>query len=119
MNLYEQRDTLAAAIIAKYADFAIVAAKLADIALSTGFRLPGVPEPKVFERARRAVIALREPDASCARVPNTVRQSMADVIEELESEIIRLRSFLSEGEQQRLDSELAWKNPRVDSRGRT
>jgi hypothetical protein len=29
----------------------------------------------------RAVTALREPDASLAAVPNTVRQSMADLIE--------------------------------------
>lgn len=30
----------------------------------------------------KAVIALREPDASLARVPNTVRQSIADIIEQ-------------------------------------
>jgi hypothetical protein len=38
---------------------------------------------KLRERAARAVSALREPDASLARVPNTIRQSIADVIEEL------------------------------------
>lgn len=34
------------------------------------------------ERAKRAVEALRKPDASLARVPNTVRQSIAEVIED-------------------------------------
>lgn len=35
------------------------------------------------ERARSAVKALREPDAAFARVPNTVRQSIAETIENL------------------------------------
>lgn len=34
-------------------------------------------------RAQRAISALREPDRSLDCVPNTVRQSIADVIEEL------------------------------------
>jgi hypothetical protein len=34
------------------------------------------------ERARKAVAALRTPDASLQRTPNTVRQSIADVIED-------------------------------------
>jgi hypothetical protein len=38
-------------------------------------------------RAARAIAALREPDASLARVSNTVRQSIADVIEEQRAEI--------------------------------
>jgi hypothetical protein len=33
-------------------------------------------------RHERAIHALRTPDASLQRVPNTVRQSLADVIEE-------------------------------------
>jgi len=33
------------------------------------------------ERAKRAIEALRTPDASLARVPNTIRQSIAEVIE--------------------------------------
>ena len=37
----------------------------------------------LWERAERSVNALRTPDASLQRVPNTVRQSIADVIEEL------------------------------------
>ncbi len=32
-------------------------------------------------QAQRAIEALRKPDASLARVPNTVRQSIADIIE--------------------------------------
>lgn len=36
-----------------------------------------------IERARRTITALREPDASFAAVPNTVRQSVAEVIEVL------------------------------------
>jgi hypothetical protein len=38
------------------------------------------------ETAARAIAALRTPDASLARVPNTVRQSIADVIEGLASQ---------------------------------
>ncbi len=34
------------------------------------------------ERARRAIEALRMPDHSLARVPNTIRQSIAEVIED-------------------------------------
>lgn len=37
----------------------------------------------LYYRAQRAVKALRTPDASMQRVPNTVRQSVADVIAEL------------------------------------
>jgi hypothetical protein len=33
-------------------------------------------------RHERAIHALRKPDASLQRVPNTVRQSLADVIED-------------------------------------
>lgn len=39
------------------------------------------------ERATAAIKALREPDASFARVPNTVRQSVADVIEETQAKL--------------------------------
>jgi hypothetical protein len=35
------------------------------------------------ERARAAISSLREPDPSLARVPNAVRQSIAEVIEAL------------------------------------
>jgi len=35
----------------------------------------------MIERAKRAIEALRKPDASLARVVNTVRQSIAEVIE--------------------------------------
>lgn len=34
-------------------------------------------------RAQRAIAALREPDHSLARVPNTIRESIAEVIEDL------------------------------------
>lgn len=45
-----------------------------------GRRLRGNPRAA---RVRRALKALRTPDPSLARVANTVRQSIADVIEEL------------------------------------
>jgi hypothetical protein len=32
--------------------------------------------------AQKAIVALRKPDATLARVPNTIRQSIADIIEE-------------------------------------
>lgn len=38
-------------------------------------------------RAERAVSALREPSAPLARVPNTIRQSFADIIEEQQRQI--------------------------------
>lgn len=38
---------------------------------------------ELSERARASITALRTPDPSLARVPNTVRQSIADVIEGL------------------------------------
>lgn len=43
-------------------------------------------------RAQRAIEALRKPDASLQRVPNTIRQSIAEVIEDLSkaAEIVRL-----------------------------
>lgn len=37
---------------------------------------------EMTRRAQRAIKALREPDASLSTVPNTVRQSIADVIEQ-------------------------------------
>jgi hypothetical protein len=39
------------------------------------------------DRAAKSVIALRTPDASLARVPNTVRQSIADTIEAQQRQI--------------------------------
>lgn len=44
-------------------------------------RLAAAPPESVATNAMRAVEALRAPDASLSRVPNTVRQSIADVIE--------------------------------------
>ncbi|QPF81705.1 hypothetical protein IC762_12475 [Bradyrhizobium genosp. L] len=41
------------------------------------------------ERANRAIDALRKPDASLQRVPNTVRQSIAEVIEDLLTGVAR------------------------------
>ena len=38
-------------------------------------------------KAQKAIRALREPDASLDRVPNTVRQSIADIIEEQRQQI--------------------------------
>ena len=38
---------------------------------------------EAVERAKRAITALRKPDASLSRVPNTVRQSIAEVVEDL------------------------------------
>lgn len=43
--------------------------------------MPNVPI-SVNSPAAKAVVALRTPDASLARVANTVRQSIADVIED-------------------------------------
>lgn len=40
-------------------------------------------------RAMRSVVALRTPDASLRTVPNTVRQSIADVIEEQDQKLDR------------------------------
>lgn len=48
-----------------------------------------------IERARRAINALREPDASLLSVANTVRQSIADVIEDSGGETERLRNALA------------------------
>lgn len=45
--------------------------------------VPASVGTKTIERARRAIDALRKPDASLARVPNAVRQSIAEVIESL------------------------------------
>ncbi|PSM18259.1 hypothetical protein [Nitratireductor sp. StC3] len=57
---------------------------------------PTYPAPaltdEAVERAKRAITALRKPDASLSRVPNTVRQSIAEVIEGL------LAAFPSRGE---------------------
>lgn len=36
---------------------------------------------ELVERLRKAIAALRKPDASLARVPNTVRQSIADIVD--------------------------------------
>jgi hypothetical protein len=44
-------------------------------------------------RANRAIDALRKPDASLDRVVNTVRQSLAEVIEELIAENDRLNKW--------------------------
>lgn len=41
-----------------------------------------------MSRANRAIKALRAPDPSLARVPNTVRQSIAEIIED-QQEILR------------------------------
>ena len=51
-------------------------------------------------RAQKAIEALRKPDASLQRVPNTIRQSIAEVIEELSAaaEIARLIDVLRAGE---------------------
>jgi hypothetical protein len=50
--------------------------------------------------AARAIEALRTPDAALARVPNTFRQSIADVIEALLHQ--------NEAEQQVVDHALRW-----------
>jgi hypothetical protein len=47
----------------------------------------------IKKRAARAVAALRKPDHSLARVPNTVRQSIADIIEELDAEAEKFRQM--------------------------
>ncbi len=39
------------------------------------------------ERAQRAIKALRAPDYTLARVPNTIRQSIAEVIEDQAKQI--------------------------------
>jgi hypothetical protein len=45
--------------------------------------------------ANSAIAALRTPNASLVRVPNTIRQSIADVIENLMAENAGLRDVLS------------------------
>jgi hypothetical protein len=45
-------------------------------------------------KAQRAILALRKPDASLSRVPNTVRQSIADVIEGLVQELDHYRTAM-------------------------
>jgi hypothetical protein len=47
-------------------------------------------------RAERAIKALRAPDASLSRVANTVRQSLAEVIEETEARAIKAEAALRE-----------------------
>ena len=44
--------------------------------------------------AHRAITALREPDYSLARVPNTIRQSIAEVIEDQRTAIERAYGIL-------------------------
>lgn len=44
-------------------------------------------------RANRAIASLREPNVALARVVNTVRQSLAEIIEELMAEIGRLNKW--------------------------
>lgn len=39
------------------------------------------------ERTKRTIDALRTPDASLKTCPNTVRQSIADVIEDLQKQV--------------------------------
>lgn len=54
-------------------------------ALAQGSAQPAEEERGISEnasRARRAIAALREPDASLSRVPGTVRYAIAEVIEE-------------------------------------
>lgn len=61
------------------------------IVLAAAEALEKLPMPPVapagdreaVARARRAIEALRKPDAAFARVPNTVRQATAEVIESL------------------------------------
>jgi hypothetical protein len=45
-------------------------------------------------RAERAIEALREPDHSLARVPNTIRQSIAEVIEDQAAALERAYGIL-------------------------
>lgn len=47
------------------------------------------------DQMRRTISALRDPDASLANVANTVRQSIADVVESGGKETERLRSALA------------------------
>ncbi|MGM3357430.1 hypothetical protein, partial [Bacillus cereus group sp. BC233] len=52
------------------------------------------PGDRTTHDAEKAIVALRAPDASLSRVPNTVRQSIADVIERQADEIATLRKAL-------------------------
>lgn len=52
------------------------------------------PGDRTTHDAEKAIVALRAPDASLSRVPNTVRQSIAEVIEKQEDEIFGLRRAL-------------------------
>ena len=45
-------------------------------------------------RALRAIATLREPDYTLARVPNTIRQSIAEVIEDQQTTIERAYGIL-------------------------
>lgn len=63
--------------------------------IKKGRELGIIREAATVESAHRAIKALREPDACLARIPNTVRQSLADVIEDSGSEAERLRNALA------------------------
>ena len=45
-------------------------------------------------RAERAIKALRDPDYTLARVPNTIRQSIAEVIEDQQTALERTYGIL-------------------------
>lgn len=47
-----------------------------------------IDKSPITERAKAAISALKEPDASLARVPNVVRQSIREVIEEILSQLV-------------------------------
>lgn len=52
-------------------------------------RLAAAPPEAIASQAMKAVDALRTPDASLRTVPNTIRQSIADVIEAQKRQIDR------------------------------
>lgn len=54
-----------------------------------------IPVATTARRAQLAIKALRDPDDSLASVCNTVRQSIADTIEDSSKDIDRLRSALA------------------------
>lgn len=47
------------------------------------FGTPPASISGIDDKAKRAIEALREPHAAFARVPNTIRQAYADLIEDL------------------------------------
>lgn len=58
------------------------------------------PTAEQVERAKRVIVALREPSAAFVRVPNTIRQSAAEAIDDLLAALAPAERALTRAEQQ-------------------